>query len=288
MTGFGSAELQGDNKKITIEVKTINSKNLDFFYKTNDPLYKLKEPDLRILAAEILKRGKIEISIMIENYGKEATSKINTKLAENYYKDLKQIADVTKMQTTGIDYLQIIMHLPDVLINNSEEISETEWLSLRNQIIKAFNDTDEFRIKEGKILEKDIIQHIENILKNLNKIEGFEPQRINKIKDRIINNFNSFLSDKQIDNNRFEQELFFYIERMDFSEEKIRLKKHCDYFLETIKEEECGKKLSFISQEIGREINTLGSKANDANIQQLVVQMKDELEKIKEQLLNIL
>lgn len=287
MTGFGKQVLDLGNAKVTIEIRTLNSKQLDVNCRISNS-YKTYELDIRNLIAEQLQRGKVDCSISVEKNSAEAASVINTELANHY---LSQIQELSKSTNLGTDseLLSIILKMPDIFITPEHVIDDEELKILKGGVLKALNSVNEYRRNEGASLEKDIKSRIEIILNLLTQVDQFETERTNRIKERLKNNLLQSFENGQIDQNRFEQEIIFYIEKLDITEEKIRLKKNCDYFLDTLKlPDSSGKKLGFISQEIGREINTLGSKANDADLQKLVIIMKDELEKIKEQLFNIL
>jgi len=287
MTGFGKAECECLNRKMVVEIKSLNSKQLDVNARIPNG-YRVKEIDIRSLISEKLKRGKVDFSLNIENLGENAGFAINKALIEKYYSELKEL-DLGLEDKNSSDYLSVLMRMPEVLISERDEMSDEEWSHLKKSVEEALNKVDEFRAEEGKSLEKDIYDRIQNILELLVQVEPFEKSRIENLRKRIKKDLYEFVEKEDVDKNRFEQELVFYQDKLDITEEKVRLKKHCDYFIETLNEKVSqGKKLSFISQEIGREINTLGSKANDANIQKIVIQMKDELEKIKEQLFNIL
>jgi uncharacterized protein (TIGR00255 family) len=286
MTGFGKANSELLNKKILVEIKTLNSKQMDINSKI-PVYYREKETEIRSLIAAKLERGKADLYINVETNENYAECSINTAVLKAHYAQLKQIA--VELGEHPQDFMSLLLRMPDIYNTNTTEISQEEWLSLMNCINDALNQVDIFRINEGKILEQDIIKRTGLILDLLTEIEPFENKRIQSIKDKLWKNLEEMLESSKIDKNRFEQEIIYYLEKIDITEEKIRLKKHLDYFRETLQFEfSQGKKLSFICQEIGREINTIGSKANDVSIQQLVVQMKDELEKIKEQLMNIL
>ena len=287
MTGFGKAECECQNRKIVIEIKSLNSKQLDINARIPNG-YRSKEIEIRSLISVRLKRGKVDFSINVENVGEASGFTINKSLIEKYYSELKEL-DLGLEDKNSSDYLSVLMRMPEVLISERDEMSDEEWQLLKEAIVEAIDKVDEFRVEEGKSLETDIIKRIQNILELLIKVEPFEKLRIENLRKKIKKDLYEFVEKEDIDKNRFEQELVYYQDKLDITEEKVRLKKHCEYFIETLNEPASqGKKLSFISQEIGREINTLGSKANDANIQKIVVQMKDELEKIKEQLFNIL
>ena len=287
MTGYGKAVLELPAKKITIEIKTLNSKQIDI--STRIPsIFKEKELDIPSLISSQLERGKIDFSIYLENTGEETIYAINKKLARSYYEDLKDLAQEINQHTFS-SYLPVVLKMPEVLKPEIEELKEEEWKQIERTIVDALIQVDEYRTEEGKTLEKDFIKRTNNISAHLDEITPFEKSRIDNYRQRIHKNLSEFMEESQVDKNRFEQELIYYLEKLDVTEEKVRLKNHCEYFLETLNEPvSSGKKLSFISQEMGREINTLGSKANDADMQRIVVKMKDELEKIKEQLYNIL
>ena len=280
MTGFGKSVLSLADKHISIEIKSLNSKSIDI--NTRIPqVYREKELDFRKLIAEQLQRGKVYFSIFIENTGTQTPSKINPNIVKSYIEQMRAIVDGDLTEL-----LKMAVRMPDALQTTSESISEEELSVIFQHINLAIADLQNFRTQEGKVLEKDFVLRINNINRLLQEVQGLDEERLALIRERL----EKAVADIQnIDANRFEQELIFYLEKLDITEEKIRLKKHLDYFLETLQSEESnGRKLSFIAQEIGREVNTLGSKANFAPMQQLVVQMKDELEKIKEQVLNVL
>lgn len=280
MTGFGKSVLSLADKHISIEIKSLNSKSIDI--NTRIPqVYREKELDFRKLIAEQLVRGKVDFSIFVENTGTQTPSKINPNIVKSYIEQMRAIVD-----GDPTELLKMAVRMPDALQTTSESISEEELANIFQHINLAIADLQNFRSQEGKVLEKDFILRINNINRLLQEVQGLDEERLALIRERL----EKAVADIQnVDANRFEQELIFYLEKLDITEEKIRLKKHLDYFLETLQSEESnGRKLSFIAQEIGREVNTLGSKANFAPMQQLVVQMKDELEKIKEQVLNVL
>ena len=287
MTGFGKAEFEVNNKKITIEIKSLNSKQIDINTRT-PALYREKDIIIRKAIAEKLVRGKVDFNIYVENLGDETNSKINEPILKGYY---NQLNEISKDLGLAVDHstLQAAMRLPDVVKTEYETLDETEWETIYTNILAALDDINDFRAKEGKALEADILGNVENISKLLKQVEPFEKQRIEALKVRLTDNLEALKMNGSVDENRFEQELIFYLEKLDINEEKVRLANHCEYFFETAKQNgSSGKKLGFISQEIGREINTIGSKANETNIQRIVVQMKDHLERVKEQLLNVL
>jgi uncharacterized protein (TIGR00255 family) len=287
MTGFGKAEFEVNNKKITLELKALNSKQIDINARIPS-VYREKEIEIRKELAEKLVRGKVDITIYVENHGEDSNSKINEPILKSYFESLKKINDELGLSTDQT-IMQAILRLPDVVKTEYETLDEEEWQDILLHLRKALEDIDDFRIREGKALETDIIANTENIRELLQQITPFEEQRMETVKKRLTENLEKLNLNGTVDENRYEQELVYYIDKMDMNEEKVRLENHCNYFIETIVlPESNGKKLAFISQEMGREINTLGSKAYENNIQRIVVQMKDHLERIKEQLLNVL
>lgn len=289
MTGFGKTEFEIGNKKITLEIKSLNSKQIDI--NTRIPAqYREKDIQIRKEISDRLIRGKVDFIIYIENLGEESSSLINEPILKSYFQHLKQISSELEIPVNETT-LQAALRLPESVKVEYEEVDETEWEEVLKQLRKALNDIDNFRIHEGVALEKDLRSNLNQIKILLPEIEPYEKQRIETIKSRIRENLDKLAinGNGNVDENRFEQELLFYVEKLDVNEEKTRLISHCDYFMDTLNLDiPVGKKLGFISQEIGREINTLGSKANDSNIQKIVVQMKDHLERIKEQILNVL
>ncbi|MDD2634350.1 MAG: YicC family protein [Bacteroidales bacterium] len=287
MTGFGREVLEYKNKKISIDVKTLNSKTSDI--NTRIPsYYKEKELEIRKLLSGQLRRGKIDFCMFVELNGTENNTQINENAVVNYYSQLKDICDKNSIPM-GNDVLSGIIKMPDVMQNKSEDLSDEEWGFVLQTIKNAIEACKHYRIAEGTELENDISTNIKSILSLLKDIPKFEEERITVVREKFGLVLEEFGQGNKIDENRLEQEIIYYLEKLDVNEEKVRLKKHCEYFLETlISEEPVGKILAFISQEIGREINTLGSKANHAEMQKVVVMMKDKLEKIKEQLLNVL
>ena len=291
MTGYGKATAELPGKKLLIEIKSLNSKGLDLSVKLPGA-FREKEMEIRTLVSQRLERGKVDLYISAEKSADAAAYSINKPLFVQYYQELKTLLSELKESDKG-GLIPVILNIPDVLQNEKAEFPETDWAILAEEIETALNLVQEFRSAEGSILETDMRIRVQLILDLLSSIDPFEQNRLNDIRERIRTGFQNItkadLLQTMPDENRFEQELIYYIERLDITEEKVRLKKHCDYFIETLNEPGSqGKKLGFVSQEMGREINTIGSKANDAGIQKIVVQMKDELEKIKEQLLNIL
>ncbi len=287
MTGYGKAIAETPQKKITIEIKSLNSKQLDL--NTKLPwLYKEKEPEIRNLVSQKLDRGKIDLSIYFDMLDEEVVTTINKSAVKNYYNQFREIAGELEIEI-GEQILSAILKLPDTLKTEKPDLSEEEWNAVRNQIAESINMLDQYRTEEGISIMKDFEKCIGKIRNLLSDIEDYEPGRIKKIREKLLSVLEENHVTEKIDRNRFEQELIFYLEKYDINEEKVRLRTHCDYFIETMKTQPPnGKILNFIAQEIGREINTIGSKANDASIQKYVVMMKDELEKIKEQTLNVL
>ncbi|MEI6435592.1 MAG: YicC/YloC family endoribonuclease [Bacteroidota bacterium] len=290
MTGYGKSTIGITSRNLTIEIKTLNSKQLDLNLKIPGYL-KEKEFEIRTLITQKLERGKIEFYIATEVTGESSSFVINHALAKKYYQEIKSLADELGIETTP-DLLSILIKMPDVMETSRDEFSENDWSGIAGCIKEAIMQADNFRIDEGKILEADMLMRVQSILQLLESIDPHEKRRVVAIRERIVRDFAKYSEDTAnppVDQNRFEQELIYYFEKLDVTEEKVRLLKHCEYFIETLHEAGSqGKKLGFVTQELGREINTIGSKANDAQIQRIVVQMKDELEKIKEQLGNIL
>jgi len=287
MTGYGKAEIVLSDKKVVVEIKSLNSKNNDSYVKLPN-IYRSKELEIRQLINEKLQRGKIEVNLYYELNAGVTPSSINKDLVKSYYNQLKEIKQELGQDSTD-DLLAIVMRMPDVIKQERNELDETEWEKIREIVLLAIENVEIFRTQEGKALEKDILSNVEKITSGLGKVGIFENARIDKIKEKLISQLQELKIKEDYDKNRLEQELIYYLEKMDVSEEKVRLANHCKYFHETIKNEEnAGKKLGFILQEMGREINTLGSKSSDSEMQKIVVSMKDDLEKIKEQILNIL
>jgi len=290
MTGYGKAVAEFGDRKFSIEVKSLNSKQLDLALKL-PAMFREKEVEVRNLISQKLERGKVDLLINTELAGETSGIAINHLLAKSYHAELKALQLELK-EDCPEGLLPLIIKMPDVIHSAKDELNDNDWLIVRAGIEHALSLVDEFRSGEGALLTEDIRKRISLILQYLLEIEPFEKQRLNDVREKMSRDFSNYKSDfdgSAPDQNRFEQEMIYYLERLDITEEKIRLKKHCDYFLDTLDEGVSqGKKLGFITQEIGREINTLGAKANQADIQKLVVQMKDELEKIKEQLMNIL
>ncbi|WP_313112647.1 YicC/YloC family endoribonuclease [Aequorivita sediminis] len=281
MTGYGKEVVQLPSKTITIEIKSLNSKGLDL--NTRVPsAYREKELEIRDILAKSLQRGKVDFSLYIEVTGQEVATQINEDAVKQY---IKQLANV--VNGDPVELLKMAVRMPDALKTEREEIDEKEYEEILKGINKALEAINKYRSDEGLVLENDFIERSKNISKLLDDVVAIDPERIDGVKERL----RKAVADikEKVDENRFEQELIYYLEKYDITEEKVRLKNHLDYFNETLKSSDSnGKKLGFITQELGREINTIGSKANFAPMQQIVVQMKDELEKIKEQALNVL
>jgi len=287
MTGFGKAEFEVNNKKFTIEIKSLNSKQVDI--NTRIPaIYREKDIEIRKELSDKLERGKIDFNIYVESLGDESNSKINEPILRSYFKQLSKISAELNLATDN-STLQAALRLPDVVKTEYQTLDEEEWGIIIRNIRNAISDIDKFRVQEGDALKVDILKSIELIQSLLVQIEPYEGQRIEALRTRLTENLDKLSLNGNVDKNRFEQELIFYLEKLDINEEKVRLANHCEYFIDTAAEPvPTGKKLAFISQEIGREINTIGSKANNTEIQRIVVQMKDYLERVKEQLLNVL
>ncbi len=287
MTGFGKVELALPDKNVIIEIRALNSKQLDFTLKF-PYIYRGNEAETRQLVNERLERGKIELSIFIDVKNDILSSSLNESLIKSYYLQLKKLTDELKIKSDEY-VLPAILGLPEIIKFDRTEADENEWLLVKEGICKALDELDNFRRQEGAMIKSDMVQNIRSILDILNSISKYENNRLERLKENLKSELENLLPSGLYDKNRFEQEIIYYIEKFDFSEEKMRLKHHCDFFLETINANgPNGKKLGFIAQEIGREINTLGAKASDSQIQKLVVLMKDDLEKIKEQLFNVL
>lgn len=287
MTGYGIASNDFANTKYTVEIKSLNSKFLELALKL-PKAFSDKELILRNDCSKQIERGKVNITVTVEYASTEKkAATIDQELLTHYYNQLKGAAN--SLNDSGSNLLQLALTFPDVIKYEEDLVSEQEWIQLQQTFAEAMNNFQTFRKDEGRVLLQDLELRIKNILNALKQVEEQDPKRIPAIRERIAQLLEEFVGKENTDANRFEQELIFYIDKLDITEEKIRLKSHCDYFIEALKSNDAnGKKLGFISQEIGREINTMGSKANDAQIQQIVVGMKEELEKAKEQLLNVL
>lgn len=287
MTGYGKAIFEINKKKIIIEIKSLNSKQIDINTRIHS-LYREKEITIRKEISEKLQRGKIDLTIYIEDHGEESNLKINESILKSYYDQIKNVSDDLNLLTDHTT-LQAALKLPDVIKTGSETVDEEEWQIIMENLRKALQEIDAFRIREGEVLKADISDNTETIKELLRQTEPYEKNRITTVKKRLSESLNNLKINGNVDESRFEQEFIYYLDKMDMNEERVRLDNHCNYFMETLEQPSPnGKKLNFIAQEMGREINTLGAKAYDSNIQRLAVRMKDHLEKIKEQLLNVL
>lgn len=288
MTGYGSHTAENDKISVSVEIKSLNSKFLDLNLRLSKE-YSDRELEVRNVLNNTIERGKVGLNIDVQSKGGvKAKVFINRELVALYYKDLRETANA--IGASDADLFKLALQMPKAMESEAEnEDNAEDWLLIQKVLMEAISRCNEFRKDEGNTLALKFQEYIKNIGDALTKVEAFDPQRIEAIRTRIRLHFDEYSKSEQLDNSRFEQELIFYIEKLDISEEKVRLRSHLNYFLEAMDGAEAsGKKLGFIAQEIGREINTIGSKANDANIQRSVVQMKEELEKIKEQALNIL
>jgi uncharacterized protein (TIGR00255 family) len=284
MTGYGKATGNYEGKKVSVEVKSLNSKSMDLYVRTA-PFYREKELEIRQQVTALLDRGKVEVNVNIESTGATKSVEINKDLALAYYQDLKQTNDL--LGEKSVDYLSLIVKMPDIFMQAKEEITAEENAFLTDLVAQACQQLNNFRRQEGEALEKEFTERINEIKALLADVPKYENLRIEIIRERMRKGLED-MDNPNMDENRFQQELIFYIEKLDITEEKMRLSNHLDYFLETMVLPSAGKKLGFITQEIGREINTLGSKSYHVELQKMVVDMKDSLEKIKEQVLNTL
>jgi len=284
MTGYGKATGNYEGKKVSVEVKSLNSKSMDLYVRTPS-FYREKELDIRQQITALLDRGKVEVNVNIESTGAMKSVEINKDLALAYYQDLKQTNDL--LSEKSVDYLSLIVKMPDIFMQSKEEITAEENVFLTDLVAQACQQLNNFRRQEGEALEKEFTERINEIKTLLADVPKYENLRIEIIRERMRKGLED-MDNPNMDENRFQQELIFYIEKLDITEEKMRLSNHLDYFLETMVLPSAGKKLGFITQEIGREINTLGSKSYHVELQKMVVDMKDSLEKIKEQVLNTL
>lgn len=288
MTGFGKTTVEVGNKKVIIEIKSLNSKQLDLNLRMPN-LYKEKEMEVRGMVKEWLDRGKVDMCIYFDNSETDKEVQINRAVVAQYFNQMLEISESLGAAPDRGELLQTVMRFPDTLQIKSEELKEEEWEQLRAGVEDALKAMNDFRIQEGKALITDIIHRVQLIQELSAQVPQFEKKRVEVIRLKLQEKLNEWTDVKNIDQNRMEQEIIYYLEKLDITEEKVRLANHCKYFMETVEKEETpGRKIGFIAQEIGREINTMGSKANDHDIQKLVVRMKDELEKIKEQSLNVL
>jgi len=286
MTGYGKAECELSQKKVTIEIKSLNSKQMDLNTRIS-LLFRDKDLEIRRELSDKLIRGKVDFILYTESLGDESATKINAGIVRSYYKQMEEISASLNIQLDN-NILQTILTLPEVVKNDRQELDEQEWKNILGKISEAIVSLDHFRIQEGAVLKLDLVSNIQSITSLLSEVDQYEEERVTRIKEKIYEGLKD-ISIELVNENRLEQEMIFYLEKMDVNEEKVRLLNHCNYFLETLElDEPVGKKLGFIAQEIGREVNTLGSKANHMEMQKLVIRMKDSLERIKEQLLNIL
>lgn len=287
MTGFGRATVETGGKTVTVEIRTLNSKQLDL--NTRIPLlFKNFENEIRSILSKEIVRAKADITITVENHAVTSSVSINKDLAKSYFNTITELSEELGNPVASDIFIQVL-RMPDVVSTPQEAVSEEMWADVKGAIGEACRQVDEFRISEGRALEADFMKRICCIRDMIEEVIPFEENRIVKIREKFEKSLSELSPKMQYDPNRLEQEIFYYLEKLDITEEKVRLRKHCDYFIETLQDgTDTGKKLGFIAQECGREINTLGSKSNDFDIQQIVVRMKDELEKLKEQLANIL
>lgn len=286
MTGYGQNLFQIGEKSVQIEIRALNSKFFDVSIKT-PPSLREYESEIRNIISGTLERGKVDVYIYIENC-KPANNTINQSFFKSYYNELKSLSEEVQSDITKGLFALALQH-PEAFNKNYEKMDKEEWQPIAEKIKETCQAVDEFRVKEGEALAEKLVENAKEIESLLSNIQAFEEERLETVRERLQKNIANLLNDSQYDKSRFEQEMIYYIERLDITEEKVRLKNHIDYFMETINEEVSnGKKLNFLTQEMGREINTIGSKANNFSIQQIVVNMKDELEQIKEQLNNIL
>ncbi|WP_274957934.1 YicC/YloC family endoribonuclease [Millionella massiliensis] len=288
MTGYGRAERHTDQRKITVEIKSLNSKQLDL--STRIPsIYREKEYEIRNTVSKAVGRGKVDLFVTVENIAgaKTAGGSINKELFKTYYTQLVELQRELGDQNATEPLITTVLRLPDVMQTEAVVVSDQEWQALTDAVNEAVDNLNKFRIQEGEVLIKDLLKRIDTIQELAAQIIPLEGERIETVRTRLMENLKAL--QVNVDSNRFEQEIIYYLEKFDITEEKVRLKQHCDYFRTVAGESEgVGRKLGFIAQEMGREINTTGSKANHAGIQKIVVRMKDELEKVKEQLLNLL
>ena len=286
MTGYGKAEQIYLTKRIVVEVKTLNSKQLDLSVKLPQEI-RPQELEYRNEIASALQRGKIDVMISITDTNVDQNTHIEKEVIASYLKQVKEISEEYNIPQSA-DLAMLLFKMPGIFVTPEQEYDETFLEKVKETLLSAIAMTDDFRKKEGIVLKNDLLKRKDLIMQYLTEVSPFEKDRYENIKNKLMKNLTELTTSGQYDENRFEQELIFYLEKLDVTEEKVRLEKHCSYFDETIDEEGAGKKLGFIAQEMGRELNTLGSKANNADIQRLVVMMKDEHEKINEQLYNIL
>ena len=287
MTGFGHSKTEINGKIIRVEIKSLNARTTEIRCKLPNS-YRDREMDLRKRVIDKLQRGKLDLTITLDGFSDEENAFINADAFRKYYRELNALRQ--ELNITEGDILQSILRVPNVIGQNEELADDEEWSIVEKTVDEALVSINKFRIDEGLVLKQDLVEHIKQIENHLKSIEPYEAVRLDRIKDKLKKNMEEFALKQNVDQNRYEQEILYYIEKLDINEEKVRLSQHCVYFIEELdhKDDQKGRKLSFIAQEIGREINTIGAKAQDSDIQQFVVMMKDELEKLKEQLANIL
>jgi len=287
MTGFGHSKAEINGKVIRVEIKSLNARSTEIRCKLPNA-YRDREMDLRKKVIDALQRGKLDLTITLDGFSDEENAFINADAFKKYFKELNALRQ--ELNITEGDILQSILRIPNVVGQNEDMADDEEWTIVERTIDEAIVNIKKFRADEGLVLRADLLERVKCIEQHLKSIEPFEQARLDRIKDRLKKNMEEFVINQQVDQNRYEQEILYYIEKLDINEEKVRLSQHCIYFKDELdaKDDQKGRKLSFIAQEIGREINTIGAKANDSDIQQYVVMMKDELEKLKEQLANIL
>jgi len=287
MTGFGHSKTEINGKIIRVEIKSLNARTTEIRCKLPNS-YRDREMDLRKRVIDKLQRGKLDLTITLDGFSDEENAFINADAFRKYYRELNALRQ--ELNITEGDILQSILRVPNVIGQNEELADDQEWLIVEKTVEEALVSINKFRIDEGLVLKQDLVERVKQIESHLKSIEPYEAVRLDRIKDKLKKNMEEFALKQNVDQNRYEQEILYYIEKLDINEEKVRLSQHCVYFIEELdhKDDQKGRKLSFIAQEIGREINTIGAKAQDSDIQQFVVMMKDELEKLKEQLANIL
>lgn len=287
MTGFGHSKTEYNGKVIRVEIKSLNARSTEIRCKLPNS-YRDREMDLRKRVIDALQRGKLDLTITVDGFSDEENAFINADAFRKYFRELNMLRE--ELNITEGDILQSVLRIPNVIGQNEDMADEEEWKLVEKTVDLAITSIKKFRADEGLVLKADLIERIKAIEQNLKSIEPYEIARLDRIKERLKKNMDEFVVKQQVDQNRYEQEILYYIEKLDINEEKVRLGQHCIYFMEELDhiEDQKGRKLSFIAQEIGREINTIGAKAQDSDIQQFVVMMKDELEKLKEQLANIL
>jgi len=287
MTGFGHSKTEYNGKVIRVEIKSLNARSTEIRCKLPNS-YRDREMDLRKRVIDALQRGKLDLTITVDGFSDEENAFINADAFRKYFRELNMLRQ--ELNITEGDILQSVLRIPNVIGQNEDMAEEEEWKLVEKTVDLAITSIKKFRADEGLVLKADLIERVKAIEQNLKSIEPYEIARLDRIKDRLKKNMDEFVVKQQVDQNRYEQEILYYIEKLDINEEKVRLGQHCIYFMEELDhiEDQKGRKLPFIAQEIGREINTIGAKAQDSDIQQFVVMMKDELEKLKEQLANIL